>query len=185
MDFVTQYFEATTEDRVDLIFNNYVNFLEIIAAYMQEIIYHINEEIDAKRTNEYLTGARINTGVVSDPTYRKAVQEISIEDAVMTGRFDGDILDETDNKAAYIRRSYFLRKMKRDYEVVANKINALKPQDKDYLLPILLKEKTIHEVAIECHVEYGTIATRICRLKAYVRKNVCVTCDREVSWLQK
>ena len=183
MDFVTQYFEATTEERVNLIFRHYDNFLDMVAAGIQEVIFIINEEIDYNRLRDSLEYTRTSSGTVSDPTYRKAVQRVSVEEAVKTCSFDNDALDGVEHRQAFIRRAYNLRKMQRDFEVVADNIQALKQQDRDYLLPVLLNEKTIEEIAIESSVSYGTVATRICRLKSYVRGNVSNLYTHNITWL--
>lgn len=183
MDFVTQYFEATTEERVNLIFQHYDNFPDMIAAGIQEVIFIINEEIDYNRLQDSLEYVRTSSGTVSDPTYRKAVQRVSVEEAVKNCRFDNGVLDGVEHRQAFVQRAYELRKMKRDYEVVAKSIQALRKQDREYLVPVLLNEKTIGEIAIERNLSSGTIATRICRLKAYVRENVSHLYTRNVTWL--
>lgn len=177
---MTTYLEASELDRVEIIFKNYSMFPSILGGCLRSIIYYINEEIDCKHRAESIAGLGVQNTSLSDRTQKEAIRNVSIEEAVIKCDFDNGILDDTEHKLAFVKRSYDLRKMRRDYEMIAGTINDLLEEDRELLLKALRRQKDAHESE---DATKDAMYMRISRIKAKVKEQVTGVYNAKESWL--
>lgn len=183
-DFITAYFEANEEARVEIILKNYSNFPAILDSGLAGVIYLANEEIDYFRRKQAGESLGIRSNTVSNPTYREAVKEISVEEAIRQCKFDNGALDDTEHKRAFIQRAYDIRKMRRDYEAVVGIIKNMEDSEREVLLTILMSKKDMKEVASDFQIEYSSLYSRLHRLKGKVKETTVPLYTKNLSWLQ-
>ncbi len=124
---VEAYGKATPRERFRLIYKNYSIFPQLVDCFetglFNRILYEREYNLRAKNGGD--TGIRIQTNRLSDPTARKAIENILIREAIEEENDSGDILKDTDDPEKHKRDILTIRMMRREYEVFEKSLRAL------------------------------------------------------------
>ena len=119
MNLIQAYRNFSAEKRIDIIRNNYTNFLEIVDGYIDGLCYMIESE---RKSNGF--GERDKLGMEiqidnmkSEFMQKKAIRNVLTREALLKCDFSGGVLDGVDRAEDYIRDAKILREMKRDYKI--------------------------------------------------------------------
>lgn len=139
------YTGATSEKRIDIIIKNYTKFIGIVDGYTDGLRYMIEcEKVSSHRQSVGDLGVRVQTGgMTSDPTARKAINNVITREALINCDFSGNVLDGVDQAEVYIRDAYILSDMRKDYNLFNSQLGIL-GTEKETFTKYLLKEKTIN-----------------------------------------
>ena len=169
-----KYLGLTPEKRVDFICKNYSSFLKTIDSYTQGLVYMIEEELDYNRREARGDlGVRVSGGYGhSDSTANKAIQNVSLREAIINCDFTDGILDDTDNEEEIVRAASVLRKMRRDYDLFNSQLQLLSDEDYFAFRLFLSGERSLMEVADEWNIQYETAKKRVYRIRKQIKENV-------------
>lgn len=167
------YTGATSEKRIDIIIKNYTKFIGIVDGYTDGLRYMIEcEKESSHRQSAGDLGVRVQTGgMTSDPTARKAVNNVITREALINCDFSGDVLDGVDQAEVYIRDAYILRDMRKDYNLFNSQLGVL-GTEKETFTKYLLKEKTISDIAEDQGITYESARQQMQKIKVRMKKQV-------------
>ena len=170
---VKAYTTATSEKRIDIIIKNYTEFIGIVDGYTDGLRYMIES---AKESNYRQSlgelGIRVQTGgMPSDPTAKKAINNVLTRDALMNCDFSGDVLDGVDNAEIYIRDAYILKDMRKDYDLFNSQL-AILGTEKEMFTKYLSKNLSISEIAEKQGITYESAKVQLQRIKKRVKIQV-------------
>ena len=167
------YTGATSEKRIDIIIKNYTKFIGIVDGYTDGLRYMIEcEKESSHRQSVGDLGVRVQTGgMTSDPTARKAINNVITREALINCDFSGNVLDGVDQAEVYIRDAYILSDMRKDYNLFNSQLGIL-GTEKETFTKYLLKEKTISDIAEDQGITYESARQQIQKIKVRMKKQV-------------
>ena len=167
------YTGATSEKRIDIIIKNYTKFIGIVDGYTDGLRYMIEcEKESSHRQSVGDLGVRVPTGgMTSDPTARKAINNVITREALINCDFSGNVLDGVDQAEVYIRDAYILSDMRKDYNLFNSQLGIL-GTEKETFTKYLLKEKTISDIAEDQGITYESARQQIQKIKVRMKKQV-------------
>jgi hypothetical protein len=117
VNMLKKYEKADASKRVDIICSNYPNFIGIVDSYTEGLKYMIQNEKEYNRKSQRGDlGVRVQvSGLCSDKTGDAAIENVMMEEAIITCDFSGDILKGTDRGIEFEKQAYILRRMRTDY----------------------------------------------------------------------
>ena len=119
MNLIQAYGSSSAEKRIEIIRNNYPNFLEIVDGYIEGLCYMIEYERGSKsyRGKENLAVRTKSGRVKSGISLKRALRNVITREALLKCDFSGDVLDGVEKSEDYIRDAKILWEMRRDYNV--------------------------------------------------------------------
>ena len=115
-------------------------------------------------------GVRVQTGgMTSNPTARKAINNVITREALINCDFSGNVLDGVDQAEVYIRDAYILRDMRKDYNLFNSQLGIL-GTEKETFTKYLLKEKTISDIAEDQGITYESARQQMQKIKVRMKK---------------
>ena len=124
--FIRKYVNADCSKKVDMIVKHYPEFMGIVDGYTEGLRYMIQAEKESNRRQEMgELGVRIQSGSVSDPTAKKAIQNVMTREAIIKCDFSGGVMEGVDCAEEYIKEAYLLREMRSDYALFQNQLTIL------------------------------------------------------------
>lgn len=126
MNLIQAYGNSSAEKRIDIIKNNYSNFLEIVDGYIEGICYMIEYERGSKsyRGKENLAVRTKSGSVKSGISLKRALRNVMTREALLKCDFSGDVLDGVEKSEDYIRDAKILWEMRRDYNVFKSQLDS-------------------------------------------------------------
>ncbi len=127
INLIQTYGSSSAEKRIEIIRNNYPDFLEIVDGYIEGLCYMIECERKSKSHREKeKPAARMKTGgVKSSLAQKRALINLLTREALLKCDFSGDVLDGVEKSEDYIRDAKILREMRRDYNVFRSQLGSL------------------------------------------------------------
>ena len=126
MNLIQAYGSSSAEKRIEIIRNNYPDFLEIVDGYIEGLCYMIECERKSKshREKEKLAARMKTGGVKSSIVLKRALRNLITREALLKCDFSGDVLDGVEKPEDYIRDAKILWKMRRDYNVFKSQLDS-------------------------------------------------------------
>ncbi len=160
------YCMSTPKDRLNLLLANYIGFELVWTKLYNELVTEVYEQKQCNRRSNDDLGVKVQGGCAkSSPTENKAICIMEIEDAIMNCVFCTGLLNDVDNPEEIRRRVISLDLMKREYEVLSRRMEALSVQDRDILIMRMYYEKSVQEMADEAGLELNSISRKVGRIK--------------------
>ena len=172
------YTGATSEKRIDIIIKNYTKFIGIVDGYTDGLRYMIEcEKESSHRQSAGDLGVRVQTGgMTSDPTARKAINNVITREALINCDFSGNALDGVNQAEVYIRDAYILRDMRKDYNLFNSQLGILGTEketaDAENKSPYEKAGKEIHGWTAGRDCIMGMTAENIAEKRCYTVKEV-------------
>lgn len=127
---------------------------------------------------------RVQTSGTSDPTASAAIDNVMLSQAIATGDLDKE-LEDTDNADQYRIEARLIRDMREDYALATAQIQSLSVKEKKVLMPYLLGEKKIIEIATENNIEYSSVKTSISRARGHLKERVTVFLETKYAFIEE
>ena len=126
MNLIQAYGSSSAEKRIEIIRNNYPDFLEIVDGYIEGLCYMIECERKSKshRKKEKLAVRMKTGGVKSSIVLKRALRNLITREALLKCDFSGDVLDGVEKPEDYIRDAKILWEMRRDYNVFKSQLES-------------------------------------------------------------
>lgn len=164
--FIGNYYTKKPRARIDMIFNHFDEFPNIMSGYKNGLKAYIAGILESDRLAEKgELGVRVESGVISNPTAVIAIEDIMISEAI--DKVDLSNLkfkDKRDAEEIY-NGILELQLMKKEYGIFIMNLKGLSPKEREFLLPILQGEKTREEIASEAAINLDSLYKRIYRAK--------------------
>lgn len=166
-DFFQSYEVGSAKERAEIIYENYCSFEAIIDDFKAGLIYDIQSEEEFSRSHyRDELGVRIQKlGHYDNPTAEEAVNNWMLEQDIDGNgeiHISGKVAADAQEKLR--RKHHVLIVMREEYAYFAKHINALKPKEKQIILPLLNDSKDHFQLAQEFGVNVETIRKRASRI---------------------
>lgn len=127
MNLIQAYGSSSAEKRIEIIRNNYPDFLEIVDGYIEGLCYMIECERESKSHREKenpAIGMKMSC-VKSSLAQKRALRNVLTREALLKCDFSGDVLDGVEKSEDYIRNVKILREMRRGYNTLKSQLGSL------------------------------------------------------------
>lgn len=176
---VDEYATADIKGRIEIILDNYPNFLEIMDGFEESLKYLIiNERKMAKRRSMGDLGVRVQTSGFSDPTANAAVDSVMLTEAIRSGNMDAK-LKGIECPEQYRKEAEVIKEMRDDYFLVKAQIKTLPWQDYRVLDSYLNGSYDLVKLAEEADCTYDGVKNRLKRARNRVRKSTALYLERK------
>ncbi len=172
---VTNYKCSGPDERLDIIFTNFPNFIGIVDGYTEGLVHLIASERSYNRRNRNGNpGIRIQSSSNSDITSDTACENVMIRDSLKACNLTEDILADTDleDSIRFEKDMLTLQMMRREYDVVKAQMNALNKDERFVLREYFSEGKDITAIADEVGIAYESARQRIRRAKRKLKSYV-------------
>jgi len=164
---IDRYAGGEPEQQFDFIYENFSIIKEMLRDYREEIIKEVIEQKAYNRREENGDlGVRIMVSMgISNPTMNKAIEHVTIAQAIDEGWLDEDFFEDTDDRQELIAKIRSYHRVNRDLETFTSKLATMRLKDQNILRPYLLKQKSMDDLAEELGVEYRSAVKHVYRIK--------------------
>lgn len=164
---IDEYLGSDDRKKFDFIYENYSIIKPLMNNYRQDLITDVQEmKSYNRRAANGDPGVRVQISIGhNSPAERQALNDITIGQAIDEGCLDDDFFADTDDQDELVRRVTIYHSVTADYETFKSKINELELNDRKIIVPYLLRQKTLDEMATEWGIEYHSAAMRIYRIR--------------------
>ena len=102
MEILSAYRKADPSGRLRIMMDNYSIFPKVIRKVEKKTLYMIRMEQESRRNNSFEElGVRVKTSFISDPTFKEAVADLTIEEALRSGKIDKGMLNGIEDAKRY------------------------------------------------------------------------------------
>ncbi len=175
VNIVTNYKGSAPEERLDIIFTNFPNFIGIVDGYTEGLVHLIASERRYNRRNKNGNpGIRIQKSGNSDITSDTACENILIRDSLRACKLTEDVLADTDmeDRIRFEKDMLTLQMMRQEFDVVKAHMKALNKDEHFVLREYFCEGKDIVEIADEAGIAYESARQRIRRAKRKLKSYV-------------
>ncbi len=166
-DIISEFGIANTQKRIGIIFYNLDKFEGVMSNYRDELIEKTWEEIQYnQRGQKGDLGVRVQTSGLSDPTYKKAVTLIAVEEMVDSGIIPDHVLQFVDDQeeTSYQVKNY--NRMLKGYKYVERYVRkSLGGKDRNLVTKYIGEDEDIIDIAGNMGVEAATVRQRLYRIR--------------------
>ncbi len=130
---VGKYIDAGIEERIQIILENYPNFMEILDGYEESLKFLIiNERRATRRKAMGDLGIKVMASGISDKTSSEAIDRVMLSEAFKSGNID-DELKDVECPEEFLKEALTIKDMRDDYYLLKSQIKTL-PWN-DYKIP--------------------------------------------------
>jgi len=164
---IERYAGGEPEAQFDFLYENFAVLAEMLKDFREEIITEVMEQkAYNRRSQNGDLGVRIQVSMgTSNPTMNKAIEHVTVAQAIDEGLLDEDFFEDTDDRQALIQKITSYHRVNRDLETFTSKIATMTLKDQQIIRPYLSKEKTMEELADDMGIEYRSAVKHVYRIK--------------------
>ena len=102
---------------------------------------------------------------ISNPTMNKAIEHMTVAQAIDEGVLDEDFFEDTDNRKELIRKVTCYHRVNTDLEIFTSKLGTMCLKDQNIIRPYLLREKSMDDLAVDFGIDYRSAVKHVYRIK--------------------
>lgn len=166
------YFNSDAEKRFEILCQNFSVFPGIIESYTEGLVYQIQAERDYNRRKATgdLGVSIQKIGWASDPTAKKAVDNVMTRNAVITCEIEGKEFEQLEHKEEYKQDAYTLQLMRTDYNLFSKQLCILNQKDRELFTKYISREQCLGDIADELEIQYESAYQRVRRIRRKMKK---------------
>lgn len=166
------YFNSDAERRFEILCQNFSVFPGIIESYTEGLVYQIQAERDYNRRKATgdLGVSIQKIGWTSDPTAKKAVDNVMTRNAVTTCEIEGKEFEQLEHKEEYKQDAYTLQLMRTDYNLFSKQLCILNQKDRELFTKYISREQCLGDIADELEIQYESAYQRVRRIRRKMKR---------------
>jgi len=166
------YFNSDAERRFEILCQNFSVFPGIIESYTEGLVYQIQAERDYNRRKATgdLGVSIQKIGWTSDPTAKKAVDNVMTRNAVITCEIEGKEFEQLEHKEEYKQDAYTLQLMRTDYNLFSKQLCILNQKDRELFTKYISREQCLGDIADELEIQYESAYQRVRRIRRKMKR---------------
>lgn len=170
---VEQYGQGNAKERFRLIFKNYEVFMNTVDSYERGIIHLIIKEKEYNRQNQRGDlGVRVQTSGISDPTARKAIELVTVQEAIRKADFSSGLLKDTDAAEEHRREILIINMMREEFDVFEYYLKSLPDKDFKLVYTYIHDRVTSLQIAEDTNMAHQTIRNKLCIIQKSLEEAV-------------
>ena len=173
MEILSAYRKADPSGRLRIMMDNYSIFPKVIRKVEKKTLYMIRMEQESRRNNSFEElGVRVKTSFISDPTFKEAVADLTIEEALRSGKFDKGMLNGIEDAKRYEEDIRTISVMNMDFELLTEIIEGLEDDDSKIMKERLIEHMTVKDIAASEGRSYETIKKRLEIIRLQIKEEI-------------
>ncbi len=166
------YFNSDAERRFEILCQNFSVFPGIIESYTEGLVYQTQAERDYNRRKATgdLGVSIQKIGWTSDPTAKKAVDNVMTRNAVITCEIEGKEFEQLEHKEEYKQDAYTLQLMRTDYNLFSKQLCILNQKDRELFTKYISREQCLGDIADELEIQYESAYQRVRRIRRKMKR---------------
>jgi len=166
------YFNSDAERRFEILCQNFSVFPGIIESYTEGLVYQIQAERDYNRRKATgdLGVSIQKIGWTSDPTAKKAVDNVMTRNAVITCEIEGKEFEQLEHKEEYKQDAYTLQLIRTDYNLFSKQLCILNQKDRELFTKYISREQCLGDIADELEIQYESAYQRVRRIRRKMKR---------------
>lgn len=166
------YFNSDAERRFEILCQNFSVFPGIIESYTEGLVYQIQAERDYNRRKATgdLGVSIQKIGWTSDPTAKKAVDNVMTRNAVITCEIEGKEFEQLEHKEEYKQDAYTLQLMRTDYNLFSKQLCILNQKDRELFTKYISRKQCLGDIADELEIQYESAYQRVRRIRRKMKR---------------
>ena len=173
MEILSAYRKADPSGRLRIMMDNYSIFSKVIRKVEKKTLYMIRMEQESRRNNSFEElGVRVKTSFISDPTFKEAVADLTIEEALRSGKIDKGMLNGIEDAKRYEEDIRTISVMNMDFELLTEIIEGLEDDDSKIMKERLIEHMTVKDIAASEGRSYETIKKRLEIIRLQIKEEI-------------
>lgn len=173
MEILSAYRKADPSGRLRIMMDNYSIFPKVIRKVEKKTLYMIRMEQESRRNNSFEElGVRVKTSFISDPTFKEAVADLTIEEALRSGKIDKGMLNGIEDAKRYEEDIRTISVMNMDFELLTEIIEGLEDDDSKIMKERLIEHMTVKDIAASEGRSYETIKKRLEIIRLQIKEEI-------------
>lgn len=173
IEILSAYRKADPSGRLRIMMDNYSIFPKVIRKVEKKTLYMIRMEQESRRHHSFEElGVRVQTSHISNPTFREAIANLTIEEAMKTGKIDREMLEGMEDARRYEEDIKTISVMNMDYELLTEIIEGLEDEDSKIMKQRLLEHRTVKDIAVSEGRSYETIKKRLEIIRLQIKEEI-------------
>ena len=178
---VDEYATADIKRRIEIILDNYPNFLEIMDGYEESLKFLIiNDRKVSRRKGREDLGVRIQKSGISDTTADAAIERVMLSEAIRSGNMEEELKD-MECPEQYQREAEVIREMRDDYSLVRSQIKTLPWTEYKVLDSYLNGSHDLLKLMDETESTYDGVKNRLKRARNHIRQSTAFYLEKKYS----
>lgn len=177
IDFVREYDNANSEERVKLIMLHYTEVPGVVKSSVEGLVYMVEEELDTLwKWERGELGVKVQSGKgPSDPTAMVAIRRTEIRETLIKCDFSSGLLDELESASVIKSNAATIKRIQKDYELFNSQLYILGPEKE--IFEKYLKQKDLKRIAEEQDISYPSAKKKVYDLRCKVKASVIAFMD--------
>lgn len=164
---IDRYAGGEPAEQFDFLYENFSILQELLKDYREELITEVIEQkAYNRRSQSGDLGVRIQVSMgISNPTMNKAIEHMTVAQAIDEGLLDEDFFEDTDNRQELIRKVTCYHRVNTDLEIFTSKLGTMCLKDQNIIRPYLLREKSMDDLAVDLGIDYRSAVKHVYRIE--------------------
>lgn len=164
---IDRYAGGEPAEQFDFLYENFSILQELLKDYREELIMEVIEQkAYNRRSQNGDLGVRIQVSMgIGNPTMNKAIEHMTVAQAIDEGLLDEDFFEDTDDKQELIRKVTCYYRVNADLEIFTSKLGTMCLKDQNIIRPYLLREKSMDDLAVDLGIDYRSAVKHVYRIK--------------------
>lgn len=164
---IIKYANSDGYGKINIICNNYSNFLCMVDVHEKRIKREIIEEKLFNRTEDRGNlGVRVKTSrSCSSPVETEALNNVELDEAISTGRVPAGLIVGTDDDETHTLEIMTLKIMRDNYKEFLKNLDSLQKKEKRLFMNYLESDKELEEIADDEGILYHSMVQKIAKVK--------------------
>ena len=164
---IDRYAGGEPTEQFDFLYENFSIMQELLKDYREELITEVIEQKAYNRRSQTGDlGVRIQVSMgISNPTMNKAIEHMTIAQAIDEGMLDEVFFEDTDDRQELIRKVTCYHRVNTDLELFTSKLGTRCLKDQNVIRPYLLREKSMDDLAVDLGIDYRSAVKHVYRIK--------------------
>ena len=170
---VGSYFREASEKRLEIIYDNYDNFPNVIIGFKKNLkLLIVSEKAAIRNRMRDELGTRIQNSGNYSPTEANAITNMMIEQAIASGDFSDSMFKDLTIMQEVYDGYTEISVMKAEYEAFVSAFDSMVEAEKAIMIPYLNRSQSRDDIANNLGVTTEAVNQRIKRIKRGLKKKV-------------
>ena len=183
LSFIDEYGNLRPEKRLDVILDHFRDFPSIIEGHKKILVLKIKNERDyLHKPQKDELGTVVLTSRKSDPTARRAVDNVYVEELIHKGDDISELVQgmEHEDKKMFCRQFHILMKMQEEYAILESQLMLMNDNDKKFFELYSDCGHDFQYIADQEGILYDSARRRVWKIRKAIKNSAIANMSKEI-----
>lgn len=183
LSFIDEYGNLRPDKRLDVILDHFRDFPSIIEGHKKILVLKIKNERDYLHKSEKdELGTVVLTSRKSDPTARRAVDNVYVEEVIHKGDDISELMQgmEYEDKKMFYRQYHILMKMQEEYAILESQLMLMNDNDKKFFELYSDCGHDFQYIADQEGIQYDSARRRVWKIRKAIKNSAIANMSKEI-----